>query len=301
MNAIHILLQNSIDYAGLYPPAGLDMKTAAESYAGYHAGPSAWALGRFVLPVARLGEFEAAAASRLRAPAGTAWRLSALVGEDLNAELSEVADFNRRHGSAAYIDSLELKAASVSAVTDAIHRLPPQLQAYIEIPIDGDPAGLISTIAGARGRAKVRTGGVTQEAFPSASQLVRFMGTCIRVGVPFKATAGLHHPLRAEYPLTYAPNSPRGVMFGFLNLFLAAAFLQAGMPEYEAQRVLEETSLEALDFEEDAVHWKGHRLGLPELRHSREAALISFGSCSFTEPLEDLQALHLLDSRAPQA
>jgi hypothetical protein len=301
MNAIQILLQNSIDYAGLYPPAGLDMKTATQNYARYHSGPSSWALGRLVLPAARLEEFEAAAASQLSGPAGIPWRISALLGQDVNAELSAIADFNRRQASAGCIDSLELRATSVSAVADAVHRLPPHLQAYIEIPIDGDPAGLIGAIAQTGRRAKVRTGGVTQEAFPSASQLVRFMATCIRNGVPFKATAGLHHPLRAEYRLTYAPDSPRGMMFGFLNLFLTAAFLQAGMPERDAQRMLEETSVEALDFGENAVQWRGQRLGLSDLRQGRERALISFGSCSFTEPLEDLEALHLLGSRAAQA
>ena len=92
------------------------------------------------------------------------------------------------------------------------------------------------------GRAKVRTGGVTRDAFPTTSDLIRFLRRCVRAGLPFKATAGLHHPLRAEYRLTYAPDSPAGVMFGFLNLFLATAFLRAGMEETEAARLLEERS-----------------------------------------------------------
>jgi hypothetical protein len=301
MNAIQVLLQNSIDYAGLYPPAGFDMQAAVDNYARYHSGPNAWALGRFVLPVARLAEFQDAAGSQLRQPAGTPWPLSALLGPDVSAEVSAVVDFNRRHGSAACIDTLELKATSVSAIAEVIRPLPPHLQAYIEIPIDGDPAGLISAIGQMGRRAKVRTGGITEEAFPGASQLVRFMATSLRAGVAFKATAGLHHPLRAEYRLTYAPDSPRGMMYGFLNLFLTAAFLQKGMPEAEAQRVLEETSLDAFDFREEAVHWNGRRIGLPDLRRSREGGLVSFGSCSFTEPLEDLLALQLLDTKAARA
>ena len=82
--------------------------------------------------------------------------------------------------------------------------------------------------------------GITKDAFPKTSELIRFLRGCVQAGLPFKATAGLHHPLRAEYRLTYAPDSPTGVMFGFLNLFLATAFLRAGMAESEAARLLEE-------------------------------------------------------------
>jgi len=300
MSAIHVLLRNSIDYAGLFPPAGLDMRAVVENYADYQAGPRAWALGRLVLPVGRLSEFEAAAQPQLTAPAKGAWQLSVLLGDDVDRELALVADFNRRHGSAACIDSLELKAASVPALSNAVGQIPPHLQAYIEIPIGGDPRGLIAAIAQSGRRAKVRTGGVTPEAFPAAADLIQFIRTCIQARVPFKATAGLHHPLRAEYRLTYAPDSPRGVMFGFLNLFLTAAFLQAGLHQRDAQRLLEETSLDAFQLEEESVHWNGNHLGLGDLRRSQQDVLTSFGSCSFTEPLEDLQSLHLLDSSVPQ-
>jgi hypothetical protein len=127
------------------------------------------------------------------------------------------------------------------------------------------------------------------------------MAACLRAGIPFKATAGLHHPLRAEYNLTYASDSPRGLMFGFLNLFLAAAFLQAGLTEELAERLLEERSLEGFQIDEQSVQWLGHRLTLRDLRRARLQGLVSFGSCSFTEPLEALQALGLLDSRVSQA
>src|SRR5919107_178172 len=223
MKSIHILLRDSIDYAGLFPPAGLDMAAAVANFARYRRGPDSWALGRFVLPVSRISEFEAVAQSHLSAPRGhPGWRLAALLGPAIDTDLAEVAAFNSRYNSTALpivVDSLELKASSVSAIEASMRRIPPHLQAYIEIPIDGDPRDLISALAHAGGRAKVRTGGVTPDAFPTSSDLIRFMATCLRAGIPFKATAGLHHPLRAEYKLTYAADSPRGRMFGFLNLF----------------------------------------------------------------------------------
>jgi hypothetical protein len=227
------------------------------------------------------------------------------VGPDLPSDLATIARFNQRHGSGpgmtAAVDTLELKAPSVGQVTDTLHRIPADLQAYLEIPLDQDPAQLVQAIARLGGRAKIRTGGVTRESFPRAPDLIRFMAAAIVARVPFKATAGLHHPLRAEYRLTYAPDSPRAPMFGFLNLFLTASFLSAGLDRELAVQLLEETSPQALQIEEDSIAWRGHRLGVNDLRRIRQEVIISFGSCSFTEPLSDLNSLHLLQSRVPQA
>jgi hypothetical protein len=305
MSAIHVLLRHSIDYAGLFPPAGLGMKAAVENYGEYRNSRAAWALGRFVVPADRLPEFEATAQPHFVGSASSPWQLSALLGADLDRDLATMDDFNRRQksGSAAtaVVDSVELKAGSAAAAEAAMSRIPRHLQAYIEIPSTGDPSGLIGAVARLGARAKVRTGGITPEAFPGTDDLLRFMAACIRAGVPFKATAGLHHPLRAEYRLTYEAAAPSGMMFGFLNLFLASAFLHRGLGEGSVHRVLEEGSVEAFQVDDAAISWRSHRLTLPDLRQARDQALVSFGSCSFTEPLEELQALHLLDVRVPQA
>jgi hypothetical protein len=305
MNVIHALLRHSIDYAGLFPPAALGMREAVDNFARYMGDRSSWALGRFVVPAQRLGEFEAAAQPHLNRPGSPSWRLSALLGADLERDLSAVAAFNRRSESrsnaVAVIDSVELKAASTGSLQNALDRVPQHLQAYIEIPIAGDPGDLIRMINRAGRSAKVRTGGTESEAFPLAADLARFIVSCARTAVPFKATAGLHHAFRADYPLTYAPESPRGTMFGFLNLFLAAAFVRLGLDQRSAEQVLEEGSLDAFQVEEDAISWHGRRVGLADLEQTREQVMVSFGSCSFTEPLQELNDLHLLPSRVPQA
>jgi hypothetical protein len=304
MSAIRILLRNSIDYAGLFPPAGLAMDAAVDNYHHYRAGEAAWALGRFILPASRLAQFERAAAERLsQSAAGQPWLLGVLAGPDLGAELEQVAEFNRRHAGrgAARIDTIEAKASSADAVRDTMHLMPRDLQAYFEIPIDPDPSSLVATIGRLGGRAKVRTGGVTRDAFPPTASLLRFLQSCIRARVPFKATAGLHHPLRAEYRLTYEPDSPAGTMFGFLNLFLAAAFVAAGMEELEAAQLLEETSPLAFEFDRRGVSWRDHRIGQDALGGARKDVIVSFGSCSFTEPIQELQALNMLEPSIPQA
>jgi hypothetical protein len=304
MSSIRILLRNSIDYAGLFPPAGLDMAAAVDNYHRYRASDAAWALGRFIIPASRLAQFEGAAGDRLSGySAGQPWRISLLVGADLAAELKQAAEFNQRHAKsgAARIDAVEAKATSAEAIRETMHLMPRNLQAYIEIPIDRDPAGLVATIGRKGGRAKVRTGGVTKDGFPATSDLLRFLQNCDSAGVAFKATAGLHHPVRAEYRLTYEPDSPTGTMFGFLNLFLAAAFLVDGMDESDVAQVLEEKAAAAFEFDQRGVSWRGHRVGEDALTGARKDMIVSFGSCSFTEPIEELQALNLLRPSTQQA
>ena len=306
MSAIRTLLTESIDYAGLFPPAGLDMATAVENYARYRREPASWALGRFVVPVSRLHEFEAAAARHTsESSADRPWRLALLAGPDLAGEMDLAAGFNRRHSASGALavlgDTIEVKASSVGGIEDIMRRIPRSLQAYVEVPIDRDPRDLLVTVAGLGGRAKVRTGGVTRDAFPTTSDLIRFLRRCVQAGLPFKATAGLHHPLRAAYRLTYAEDSPSGTMFGFLNLMLAVAFLRSGMEEEEVARVLEEGDPDALQADDSGMVWRNHRLDSRALRDARELGMISFGSCSFTEPIADLEALNLLPRRVQQA
>src|SRR5215470_18548612 len=118
-HSLRDLLSGLIDYAGLFPPAALDMPTAAREYAEYRESEYRWALGRFVIPVARLDEFEKAAESFM--PDGgveenNLWRLSALGGGDLSSDLNRIADFNRKYAASdssagvAIIDTIEIKA-----------------------------------------------------------------------------------------------------------------------------------------------------------------------------------------------
>jgi hypothetical protein len=294
MRALKELLHASIDYAGLFPPAQLDMTTAVENYARYLASDSAWALGRFIVPAARLAELAEAARRCWADPAGTPWPMAALAGSNRAGDLNHILQFDAAHGAHGHVDTLELKASSAAEIQRSMAEIPRQLQVYVEIPIDEDPAKLIEEVGRRGARAKVRTGGVTRDAFPSATQLARFIERCVASGVPFKATAGLHHPLRAEYRLTYEPGAPTGRMFGFLNLFIAAALLRAGLKLEEAEQALEESNLSALRVEENGISWREHRLSLSDLKQLRQQVIISFGSCSFTEPLDELKGLHLL-------
>jgi len=296
-SAITALLTGLVDYAGLFPPAALDMPDAVREYAGYRRGTHAWMLGRFVLPVGRLGEFEQDADALLPRDVAGAWGLAVLAGPDLAETVKLVGEFNCRHaasGAAAVVaDTLELKASTPAEIARMLPTLPTWLVPYVETPVHQDPAPCIESLARHGGRAKVRTGGVAESAFPTAAEVARFIVQCTRAHVPFKATAGLHHPLRGEFRLTYDPTSPSGTMFGFLNVFLAAALAQTGAGEPDVARLLEERDPAALTFSGDGARWRDHHIPLEALRAARAGA-ISFGSCSFREPVDDLTAMGLL-------
>jgi hypothetical protein len=293
MSSLATLLHRIVDYAGLFPPAGLDMGPAVAEYAEQRAGPYQWALGRFVVPAARLAHF-ARAADPVLPRGGEPWRLSALIGDDLNADLASIQRFNEGHRARAVVDAVELKAASPRAISDAIDAVGTWLETYVELALQSEMEPLIRA-AGERGaRVKVRTGGVTADAFPTPAELARFIRASADARVPFKATAGLHHPLRGEYPLTYLPGSARAPMYGFLNLFLTAGFMSHGLSDEHASALLTETSPGAFRFTDEMVEWRGRHLSDGELRRVRREVATSFGSCSFREPIADLQSLGLL-------
>lgn len=295
MHPVRILMKRMIDYAGLFPPAELDMQSAVANYATYHDSDVAWALGRFIVPISRLGDFETATQHVLPGDPGAAlWHLSVLGTADLESDLTAIQAFNQHHARRTVIDTIELKASQPDEIVVAMRMLPEQLTPYFEIPIADDPTELIAAIGQAGGRAKVRTGGTTQNMFPDPADLLHFIGACVAAQVPFKATAGLHHPLRSQYRLTYKPDSERGTMYGFLNVFLSAAFLAAGMHVDEAMQVLIEASPAAFQFDDSGIGWRGRRLTGESLASMRERLAISFGSCSFQEPIDDLKAMKLL-------
>jgi hypothetical protein len=285
------LLRAIVDYAGLFPPAALSMRDAVRNYAEYRASGDAWMLGRFIVPVSRLTEFEHEAA-RLLPKDLSPWKLSVLATSALSHDIAAIQEFNSRYIGAT-IDTIELKAARIEEILAAASLIPKTFLVFVEIPIDTDPSSLVQTIAHVGVNAKMRTGGVSAEAFPSSGDIVRFVHVCVENNVQFKATAGLHHPIRAMYNLTYEPNSAQGKMFGYLNVFLAAAFMKNGLPPHEAVALLEEESPDAFRFDDEGVAWRTHRLNVREVSHARVEAAVSFGSCSFREPVEDLQKIHL--------
>lgn len=309
-----------IDYAGLFPPAKLSMAASAERFAQASRGEHAWVLGRFVCPASRLEELSKAAAVMMPGTHGTSgyrehadvmepWRVSALLDataggpEAFEKELDLIDAFNARHAAEdagrVAVDVIEVKVTGAGQLDAVIERVPEDIYPFFEPPaalvMGGDPRGFVAALSGEAAGAKIRTGGVTPDAFPSPLDVARFMVACQHAGVPFKATAGLHHAVRAEHPLTYEPGCPRGVMHGFLNLFVAAVMLRTHrIDEAKVAAVLEEKDASAFHFTDEGVRWHGLFAEVAQIAKAREAFCVSYGSCSFDEPVDELKGLGLL-------
>jgi hypothetical protein len=154
---------------------------------------------------------------------------------------------------------------------------------YCEVPIDQ-----LDAVKQVNSFAKLRTGGVTPDAIPSIDTVAAYITACAERRLPFKATAGLHHPIRGEYPLTYEAGAPVATMHGFVNLFVASAFAWAGYGGF--RRILAETDPAAFRFDHCA-HWRGLSLSTDQIVQARTHFAHSFGSCSFEEPIAELQQL----------
>jgi hypothetical protein len=308
METTRALMHGIVDYAGLFPPASLDMQRTVANYARHRAGADRWALGRLVVPVKRLGEFERCAAGHLptgeRDDSEDPWPLSVLSeatgDEAFQADLDAIARFNERHGAPgsgrAIIESIELKPKNADAIDGALELMPETLYPWFELPWQQDVRGMVAALAEMEAGAKVRTGGTVPEAHPGTLELARFLSACAGAGVPFKATAGLHHPFR------HFSEAVGCDQFGFVNVFFGSALLHHGAIEQEElEMLLADTNGRHFEFAPTSVSWKGRSLALGQLREARERFASSFGSCSFDEPMDDLRTMNLLPPAAAKA
>jgi hypothetical protein len=286
--SVTALLSGVVDYAGIFPPAALSMADALRDYREAQSGPDAWMLGRFVVTASRLSEL-IALTKETEAPL----HLSVIVA-DAASDLSAVAAA-RSASTSVLVDAIECKADTMQGV-ERIAATVPGAEIYVEIdPAAGALHSWMAFLASRRLRAKIRTGGITATAFPTARIVVAFMDAALKAGVPFKATAGLHHAVRGPYRLTYAPGADEAVMYGYLNVLLAAASLRAGVAASVAEAILVETDASQLSFSSTAIRWRGHHWSTASLEATR-TMLVGFGSCSISEPASEIRSLASLAS-----
>ncbi len=268
------LLGGLIDDAGLFPPASLPMEAAVARHRAAQAGADAWLLGRFLCPASRLGEFDEVAGGEV-------------VAVGVIADLPSPRDAIKatlKHGA----ENIEI-ACAPAEVDGVLDGLPFAMPAFVE-PRRGPGGSWLTALsaiaeAHAAGRdvgAKVRCGGVDDAAFPSEAELASFLVCCRGARVPFKATAGLHHPIRHT-------DSATGLeQHGFLNLLVAAALAIRDRLDVDAV-----TSLLA-EREAGAVLGLLDHIDNNTAVRTRARMLVSYGSCSLDEPTDDLRALGLL-------
>ena len=309
--ALRALMTGVIDYAGLFPPARLPLDPAIRNYAAYRAGADAFMLGRFVIPAARLPELDPFAAELFPDDPAHPFRFAALGrgGTDpvdflagLDADLAAMRSFEARHRERVAVDVLETRlpvdvvndaAALAGLLDEALPRIG-AVRPFFEVPLAGDWRQVLDAAIDALGATggsagfKLRTGGLEAAAFPSCEQVAAALIACREAQVPFKATAGLHHPLPRR------DETVQATMHGFLNVFGggALAFLR-GLSEVQLAGILEQQDAACFRFEDGHFRAGAWAVGADEIVRARREAVLSFGSCSFDEPRQDLAALGL--------
>ena len=307
--SLRLLLSTLIDYAGLFPPAELELSQVVADYERYSASSYRWLLGRLVLPLSQMAQFETCLDRLDQQYAPAFWPLSIML-EPSSQALDALAPWlEKQHRFT--VSALEFKRGDVGAIASLLSQLPPHSDLFFEVPLDATLPDYLAVLQGTRAAVNVRTGGVTAADFPSITTLAQFVAACASARIPFKATAGLRHPLRSRQRLS---NGSSVEMHGFLNVALAAAFAYGyGATADEIATILQIDTSDALIFsaQEIICHsplWSqelelstvaGH-LPLEILANVRSRYFLGVGSCSFQTPLADLYRLGLLSNVAAE-
>jgi hypothetical protein len=305
--SLRAFLSGLIDYAGLFPPARLPLDRALHNYARYRSSADAWMLGRFICPAARLAEVEPLA-EELFLP-GPPWVFSvlgrggdtfAMFQDGIQADLAAVEAFRWRHGERVVVDVCETKLPAVlteadllalRGVSQRIRRA--GLRAFYEPAVGPDwrPAlsALFGHLRGGNEGIKLRCGGLDASAFPTPEQVAFVLTEGHNSGLPLKCTAGLHHPIR------HFDGSVPAKAHGFLNVFGAGLLANAlGLTQEQVQAIVEDEEASHFGFDGAGFGWKDYHATTEEVAAARRQLMVSFGSCSFDEPRDDLRAMGLL-------
>ena len=300
--SLRALLAQSIDYAGMFPPCNLGLEAAIKNHADYVRSDDVWMLNAFVLPV---GQFDAAKQLFAQFDPQHPLRVSALGPKTENA----VAFREALAKTAAAIRSLSAHNVDLVSVNQLEMFLPQDvgisqlrevrsitdtLSVCWEAPADR-AEHTVSLLAEHNSEAdapafgyKLRTGGLTADAFPTSAQIAKALVVPATHQVPIKFTAGLHHPIRQFR------DEVKTKMHGFLNVFGAAVLAaEHKWDEKQTAAMLEDENAKSFLFDNEFFAWREWKIDIKRLKDRRKF-VTSFGSCSFDEPREDLRALNLL-------
>lgn len=272
MAASNPLLTGLCDDAAIFPPGLKPLERAVPDHRAHLTSPHAALVGPLIVSADRLDDLGPLVAGA--------------EGFDLTVTVpggvTGVADVLATVPQALRLVGLEivpvgLDGNGVVTALDSLE-LAPEITVWVEIPRDERRSSMIAALAGTRYRAKFRTGGVRADLYPDEAELAEAIVACVAAGLPFKATAGLHHAVRNT--------DDRGFeQHGFANMLVATALARSGAGEDEVRAALADRDAESvaarLRLDEDGAH---------RVRES----FVSFGTCSIDEPRDELAALGLL-------
>jgi hypothetical protein len=321
--SVEALMHKLIDYAGLFPPAKLPLNEAFPNYLKYLNGEYSRMLANFIIPAKMMGELDeliksSGVTDRLHfSVLGSSGETEEEFMNNLKSDITEWKKF-RENNPGSHTNFYEVRlpieviarqeAAEVGrfigSVSDEItgsfgddvilffEATPEEGTTTDEWKTDTDAVieGIkMHNLTKKNAGYKLRTGGVIASAFPLPEQVAFAIKHCLNRQIAMKCTAGLHHPVR------HFNEEVRTRMHGFINIFCSGAIaIRHNISEGEIIKMLEEEDPNSFKFTDDSFIWDKYTISVDDIKYSREALLISYGSCSFDEPIEDLQKLNLL-------
>jgi hypothetical protein len=289
-------LAGLIDYAGLFPPARLDMRDAITGYRAARAAVNGWLVNRFICPASQLGELAGQLIPMMQ-EGEAPWPIAVTADagpEGITADVERIARFEDQVDGGARVEVVEtpLPAANGGWAIQAARAF--KRPVYFEVPWRDEASVALDSVGAARETtgqhlgAKLRCGGIVAEAFPSPAAVAVVLAGCEDRGIPLKATAGLHHPFRYIDPETGFAHH------GFVNLLVAATAAGDGLDLATLTEIVGDSDAVAFGVGRGEISWRDRRFGSPEVAAGRDRLLVGYGSCSFDEPVADLTALGIL-------
>ncbi|MBK8551739.1 MAG: hypothetical protein IPL53_12015 [Ignavibacteria bacterium] len=309
-----------IDYAGLFPPAKLSLPDALKNYYEYRKGRYDFMLSKFICPVKQLPELEILLVNNYSDQEMISVSVLSSGGNrvddfknNLKNDLTVWKEFHLNNKEKVSTNSFELKlpdelifendSKNISSFIDFISEsIKEEISEPVIIYIEGNmnneyEANSKSVIEGIEihnfknfnAGFKLRTGGVEAAAFPSSEAIAFCIRRCLDKKVPVKFTAGLHHPFR------HYDTGIGTMMHGFINVFGAGIIaMRHDISDHGMAEILNDEDPADFIFTDDYFSWKDWKIEIADIKYARKNLVLSYGSCSFDEPVDDLKSLKLL-------
>lgn len=325
ISSFKVFMEEIIDYAGLFPPADLSLDTSIQKYSKYRKSEDSWMLSRYIIPASRLSELEPYHDTLFQegqpfafSVLGKGTQMISDYWDELQDVIKAITQFHSTQGERVTTEILEIKLpreavlandadllaeiyGKTAAKLDSLDSLPNQVffEGFFEENWKKEIRLILETLNKQNHEFdgatqldtgfKLRCGGTEAQMFPSVEQVAFALNNARDNKVTLKCTAGLHHPIR------HYADSVKTRMHGFFNVFGGAMLSYVhDLSEEDLINILREEDPGYFNFTEEGFQWKDLVVSTKEISRLRSKSLISFGSCSFDEPREDLERLELL-------
>lgn len=310
-----------IDYAGLFPPAKLELEEAFKNYIEYKNSDYKWILSRFICPANQLSNLENLIKKNCIVNNDINFSVLGRSGyntidfkKNLDEDLYYWKGFSSNSSGINHTNLFEVKLPDelitlhdqkknselIDYIFESVERqIPHPVFIFFEVHSGSEwkknICGLIEGIKihndkNNNSGFKFRTGGIEPNSFPTPGQIAFCIRECVDREIPMKCTAGLHHPFRR-----YDKNI-NVMMHGFINVFAAGIIaLRHNITDTGLENILSDEDHNNFIFKEDYFSWKDWKVSIADIEFARKELMISFGSCSFDEPINDLKSFNIFN------